>query len=81
MRIEILDDIDSRAAIPVFPPSEDYVDLRENPRAVEQIALVREYLPLRNFLTALNSAGSVFASASAATESNSASDRSSGEAL
>jgi hypothetical protein len=68
MRVEIVGDNDGQAGVPTFPPAEDFVDLRQNPHAVERIAPARAHLPLRNFLTAVNSAESVFASAAAATE-------------
>jgi len=38
-----------------------YFDLRENPAAVAQIAAAREHSPLMTFLTAVNGAGSLFA--------------------
>src|SRR5712692_2792449 len=65
MRVEIVDDSKSAEPAMTFPPAEDYFDLRENPRGVDQIAAARQYLPLRNFLAAVNSADSVFTSANA----------------
>ncbi len=64
MRIEIVNDAGGPAPGPTFPPGDNYVDLRQNPHAVEQSAAAREYLPLRNFLVAVNSPESLFASAS-----------------
>ena len=81
MRVEIVEESDGPGAISVFPPGEEFIDLRANPRAIEQIAFVRAYLPLRNFLNSVNGAGSVFASASAITESKQTSDGSIGEAF
>ena len=69
MRVEVVDDSEGRGPALVFPPAENYVDLRENPRAVEQIAAARQYSPLRNFLTAINGSESLFTSASVATKS------------
>src|SRR5438445_821230 len=63
-----------------FPPGEHYVDLRENPLVVELIAPARQYLPLRTFLTAVNSAESSFSSASASTQADSPASVSAGDA-
>ena len=41
-------------------PAIRYVNLRENPNAIDQIEEARRYRPLRNFLAAVNSADSVF---------------------
>jgi hypothetical protein len=65
MRVEIVDDSNNAEPAMTFPPVEDYFDLRENPRGLERITAARQYLPLRNFLAAVNSADSVFTSASA----------------
>ena len=61
MRIEFVDDAKDHGTALIFPPQEDYLDLRENPHAVDRIAAARQYLPLRNFLTALNGTESLFA--------------------
>jgi hypothetical protein len=71
MRVEIIDDTEGRGPAMVFPPGENYVDLRENPHAVERIAPARHHLPLRSFLTAVNAADSLFTSASAGTQTDS----------
>jgi len=68
MRVEIVDDTENPAAVAVFPPGENYVDLRQNSHGVERIAAARAYLPLRNFLTAVNSPESVFATLTATVE-------------
>jgi len=65
MRAEIADDTQSAEHAATFPRGGDYVDLRENPRALERIPAARQYVPLRNFLAAVNGADSVFSSASA----------------
>ena len=65
MRVEIVDDSESAEHAMTFPPAEDYFDLRENPRDIERVTTARQYLPLRNFLAAVNSADSVFTSANA----------------
>lgn len=65
MRVEIVDDSKAAERAMTFPPVEDYFDLRENPRGIDRITAARQYLPLRNFLAAVNSADSVFTSASA----------------
>ena len=79
MRVEIVDDTEGPAEVAVFPPSENYVDLRQNSHGVERIAAARAYLPLRNFLTAVNSPESVFASATVAIECKSTAPASTGE--
>jgi hypothetical protein len=79
MRVEIVEDPEGQAKVPAFPPGENYVDLRQNPQAVERIAPARAYLPLRNFLIAVNSPESVFASATVAIESNLSATASAGE--
>lgn len=76
MRIDIIDDTEDTAQALAFPPGENYVDLRKNPHAIERIAPARQYLPLRNFLAAVNSPGSVFTSASVATECHARADAS-----
>jgi hypothetical protein len=53
---------------PAFPPAENYFDLRANPGVIGQIAAARRYLPLRNFLASVNSAESIFATASVSTK-------------
>jgi hypothetical protein len=80
MRVEIIDDSEGCGPATAFPPGENYVDLRENPHAVERIALARQHMPLRNFLTVVNSAESLFASASASTQADSPATVSAGEA-
>jgi hypothetical protein len=70
VRVEIVEEAEGKAPFPVFPPEENYFDLRANPQAIEGIAAARQYLPLRNFLTAVNGAESIFATASAATKSD-----------
>lgn len=70
MRVEIVDEAEGSAPAPVFPPGENYLDLRANPQGIEQIAEARQYLPLRNFLTSVNGAESIFATASATTKSD-----------
>jgi hypothetical protein len=80
MRVETIDDTEGRGPASAFPPGENYVDLRENPHAVERIAPARQHMPLRNFLTAVNGADSLFASASAGTQADSPATVSAGEA-
>ena len=58
MRIDIVEEAEGKATGPVFPPDENYFDLRANPQAIEQIAAARQYLPLRNVLASVNSAES-----------------------
>jgi hypothetical protein len=70
VRVEIVEDAEGSVAVPAFPPDENYLDLRANPGAIEGITAARQYLPLRNFLTSVNSAESIFATASAATKSD-----------
>ncbi len=80
MRVEIIDDTEGRGPAAEFPHGENYVDLRENPRAIERIAPARQYLPLRSFLIAVNSPESSFSSASASTQADSPASVSAGEA-
>lgn len=70
LRVEIVEEAEDQTQVPVFPPDENYLDLRANPQAIEQIAAARRYLPLRNFLAAVNGAESIFTTASAATETD-----------
>ena len=81
MRVEIVDDSNSAEPALSFPPVEDYFDLRENPRDIERITAARQYLPLRNFLAAVNSADSVFISVSARAQPHSPPPGSSDEAI
>ena len=80
MHIEIVEDNEGQGPAFAFPPSEDYVDLRENPHSIERIAAARQYLPLRNFLTVVNSTESAFATASATVKCDSPAAVSAGEA-
>jgi hypothetical protein len=70
MRVEIVEEVESEKSALAFPPGQKYLDLRENPRAVERISAARRYLPLRNFLSAVNSEESIFTTASAAARSD-----------
>jgi len=70
MRVDILLEAEGTAPSSVFPPDENYFDLRANPRAIEQISVARQYLPLRNFLSSVNGAESIFTTASATTKSD-----------
>jgi hypothetical protein len=70
MKVEIVEEAEGAAPVPVFPPAENYFDLRANPQAIEGIAAARQYLPLRNFLTSVNGAESIFATANSATKSD-----------
>jgi hypothetical protein len=80
MRVEVVDDGTSADRAMIFPPLEDYIDLRGNPRGIDQIPAARQYLPLRSFLAAVNSADSVFTSASAKAQPHSPPPDASGEA-
>lgn len=55
----------------MFPPEENYLDLREDPQAIDRISAARQYIPLRNFLAALNDSESPFLTAGAKTISDS----------
>ena len=70
MRVEIVEEGESKAQSPVFPPDENYIDLHANPQEIERIAAARQYLPLRNFLTSVNGEDSIFATASATIKSD-----------
>jgi len=70
VRVEIVEESESEAQAPVFPPDENYLDLRANPQAIELISAARQYLPLRNFLISVNGEESIFATASATTKSD-----------
>ena len=69
MRVEIVEEAEGAPPASAFPPEENYFDLRANPGAVGQITAARQYLPLRNFLASVNSAESIFATASVSTKS------------
>jgi hypothetical protein len=68
MHVEIIDDSEGRGPAMTYPPGENYVDRRENPRAVEQISSARQHAPLRTFLAAVNGPESLFTSASVTTK-------------
>lgn len=70
MRVEIVEAAEAEEPSVVFPPRENFVDLRENPQAIEKIAAARQYPPLRNFLTTVNGAESIFTTVSALTRSD-----------
>jgi hypothetical protein len=70
VRVEIVEEAESGAQAPVFPPGENYFDLRADPRTIDRIAAARPYLPLRNFLISVNGEESVFTTASATTKSD-----------
>jgi len=70
MRVEIVEEVNGNASAQVFPPVENYLDLRANPQAIEGIEAARQYLPLRNFLTSVNGEESIFATAGATTKSD-----------
>jgi hypothetical protein len=78
MRVEIVEDYEGQGSTLAFPPGEDYLDLRENPRSIERITVARQYLPLRNFLSIINSGESPFATASATAKCDSPAATSSG---
>jgi hypothetical protein len=69
MRVEIVEEAEGAPPASAFPPEKNYLDLRANPGAIGQIAAARQYLPLRNFLISVNSAESIFATASVSTKS------------
>jgi hypothetical protein len=76
MRVEAVNSLSVSAAAIEVPWSSaggyQYLDLRENPAAISQIAAAREHPPLAGFLTAVNGPGSLFATVRAKTwdESN-----------
>jgi hypothetical protein len=71
MLVEIVDDADGEKPALIFPADEDFLSLRENPGAIENIDVARRYAPLRNFLTTVNDKDSVFITASATTHADS----------
>jgi hypothetical protein len=70
MRVEIVEAAEAEKPSTAFPPDEDFVNLRENPQAIQTIAAAREYPPLRNFLTTVNGTESIFTTVSASTRSD-----------
>ena len=70
MRVEIVEAEEGPEAVAFFPPREDFVDLRENPQAVGQIPAALHHAPLRNFLTSVNGAESMFATSEASTKTD-----------
>jgi len=71
MRVEIVEEADGTPQDSVFPAGEKYLNLRDNPQAVDSIAGARQFLPLRNFLISVNGPESIFATSSATTKSES----------
>jgi len=71
MHVDIVEDVEGEKPVLTFPPVGNYLDLRENSRAVEQVAAARKYVPFRNFLAAVNGPASLFAPADAETKSDS----------
>ena len=65
MRVEAVNSLGVSSAGIEIPWSgadgDAYLDLRENPAAIAQIGAARENSPLMTFLTAVNGAGSLFA--------------------
>jgi hypothetical protein len=65
MRVEAVNSLGVSSGAIEFPWSaadgHRYLDLRENPEAITQIPAAQEYSPLAGFLTAVNGAGSLFA--------------------
>jgi hypothetical protein len=70
VRVEIVETGESREPVAIFPPSEDYLDLRENPQTVGQIPAARQYPPLRDFLITVNGPESIFATSDATTKAD-----------
>lgn len=70
MRVEIVEAAQAEKPSTVFPPDESFVDLRENPQAIQKITAAREYPPLRNFLATVNGAESIFTTVGASTRSD-----------
>jgi hypothetical protein len=64
MRVEAVNSLGLSARAIEIPwrgaDGEQYLDLRESPAAIVQIAAARENSPLAGFLTAVNGAGSLF---------------------
>jgi hypothetical protein len=72
MHVEVafqLDELSAKLEIPWKgpDPASRYLDLRSDPGALQQLEQARRHLPLRNFLAAVNSADSIFATAKCAT--------------
>ncbi|HJY86890.1 MAG TPA: hypothetical protein VKE24_08640, partial [Candidatus Acidoferrales bacterium] len=68
MRVEVAFEAEEHTGLLQIPwqaaePDNCYFDLRENPEAIDRLEPARQHRPLRGFLTALNSADSVFATA------------------
>jgi hypothetical protein len=78
MRVEIVEEPEGDKASFAFPRGRRYLDLRADPKAVDRIAAARQFLPLRNFLVAVNGAESIFTSASAGIKGDSPAAISSG---
>jgi len=81
MRVEIIDDTEGRGpARPDFPPGGNYVDLRENPHAVERMRRQGNTCRFALSLRPVNSAESSFSSASASIQADSPATVSAGDA-
>ncbi|HEX9759909.1 MAG TPA: hypothetical protein VGA40_03275 [Candidatus Acidoferrales bacterium] len=76
MRVDYAVELDDAAAYEVpwrnAATGNAYLDLRATPRSVEQIEPARTRQPLRGFLTAVNSADSVFATLACRADNDSA---------
>jgi hypothetical protein len=70
VRVEIVEGPQDEQ-VPKFPPEAGYIDLRAHPEAIEQVPAARQYVPLRNFLTSINGAESVFCTAGVFTKCDS----------
>jgi hypothetical protein len=70
MRVKIAEEIEASEPAAVFPPVQKFVDLRANPKVIDQISGARKHLPLRNFLATVNGAESIFMTARTTTKSD-----------
>jgi hypothetical protein len=70
VRVDIVE-VPQEEQVLVFPPEADYIDLRATPEAIGQVPAARQHLPLRNFLTSINSPESVFSTADVSTKCDS----------
>jgi len=73
LRVDLIEETGSSKPT-TFPPDEGYVDLRENPLAIDRLPAARKHPPLRNFLASVNGPESIFTTGEIATRSEPAAE-------
>lgn len=73
MHVDFIEEIESSKPA-AFPPDDSYIDLRENPSAIDGLPAARRHPPLRNFLASVNGPESIFTTAEITTRSEPSSE-------